>query len=74
MHFRLQLIAESVYSIAEIFIGIDAFPEDVQLVVGMLNLYCGKVGSPQLKNEAESARKRLEEYVEERNRRAPEIR
>ncbi|KIH59160.1 riboflavin kinase / FAD synthetase [Ancylostoma duodenale] len=56
-------------SIAEIFIGIDAFSEDVQLVLAMLKLYCGKMGSPQLKKEAESAKRRLEEYVEERSQR-----
>ncbi|RCN44907.1 hypothetical protein ANCCAN_09103 [Ancylostoma caninum] len=57
-------------SIAEIFIGIDAFTEDVQLVLAMLKLYCGKMGSPQLKKEAESASRQLEEYIEERNKRS----
>ncbi|EYC09683.1 hypothetical protein Y032_0059g2997 [Ancylostoma ceylanicum] len=56
-------------SIAEIFIGIDASTEDVQLVLEMLKLYCGKMGSPQLKKEAESARKQLEAYIEDRNQR-----
>ncbi|CAJ0601477.1 unnamed protein product [Cylicocyclus nassatus] len=55
-------------NIAGIFIGIDAFPEDMQLVLTMLDAYTGKTTSPQLKKEAENSKKQLEEYLETKKR------
>ncbi|KHJ91150.1 hypothetical protein OESDEN_08991 [Oesophagostomum dentatum] len=57
-------------NIADIFIGIDAVPEDVQLVLKILSLYTTKMGNPQLKKEAEVSKKRLEEYLEEKKKSA----
>ncbi|ETN69517.1 hypothetical protein NECAME_05230 [Necator americanus] len=55
-------------SVAEIFIGIEASSDDLNLVLEMLALYCNRTGTPQLKKEAESATKRLNVYLERRKR------